>query len=181
MNQQVRMVDLATGIITVVAGVAGETGSDDGPVSCPPLTPLCTPARLNNPLGVAVDIFGTVYVADEGNDKIRMVPGEGHQVQTVETGPLDSPSGVAAYSDEGGVILYIADTNNHRIQSVFGEVVATVAGTGTAGDGPDGPATAAQLNTPVGIAIDSTGRFLYIADLINNKIRQVDLTPDVIP
>jgi hypothetical protein len=50
-----------------------------------------------------------------------------------------------------------------------------VAGTGAPGfSGDNGPATAAQLNTPVAVAVDSTGEFLYIADLINNKIRIVD-------
>ena len=50
-------------------------------------------------------------------------------------------------------------------------------GNGAGSDGDDGPATAAQLNSPVAVAVDSTGQFLYIADLINNKIRKVDLTP----
>ena len=170
MNQQVRKVDATTGNISSVAGVAGETGNNDGSVA---------EARLNSPLGVAVDSSGSiVYIADEGNDLIRVVDEGG--VETVEADTLDSPSGVAV---DGNGNLYIADTDNHRIQRVSGESVTTVAGTtgvsGYSGDG--GPATAATLNTPVAVAVDSTGRFLYIADLINNVIRKVDFTPDVIP
>ena len=165
MNQQIRKVDVASGVITVVAGVAGETGNDDGSVAS---------ARLNSPLGVAVDSTGSVVViADEGNDLVRVVTAG--VVETVEAGTLDSPSGVAL---DGNGNLYIADTDNHRIQLVAGESATTVAGGNGAGsDGDSGPATAAQLNSPVAVAVDSTGQFLYIADLINNKIRKVDLTP----
>ena len=164
MNQQVRKVDVITGTILAVAGVAGQTGNNDGTTAS---------ARLNSPLSVAVDANGNVYIADQGNDSIRIVD-EG-SVDTLETGPLNSPSGVAI--DENG-ILYIADTDNHRIQSVLfgkGLTITTVAGTGTAGfSGDGGPATAAQLNTPVAVAVDSTGQFLYIVDLINNRVRKVD-------
>jgi sugar lactone lactonase YvrE len=60
-------------------------------------------------------------------------------------------------------------------------LVPTVAGTGSAGfSGDGGPATAAQLNMPVGLAVDSTGQFLYIADLINNRIRKVDFGPPIL-
>ena len=164
MNQQVRKVAAATGVITAVAGVAGETGNNDGPVAS---------ARLNSPLGVAVDSSGSVVaIADEGNDSVRMVT-DG-VVDTVAAGTLDSPSGVAF---DGNGNLYIADTDNHRIQRVSGETVTTVAGGNGAGsDGDGGPATAAQLNHPVAVAVDSTCQFLYIADLINNKIRKVDFT-----
>ena len=169
MNQQVRKVDAGTGIISAVAGTGtGETGNVDGPVAG---------SKLNSPLSVAVDIYGSVVIiADEGNDSIRMVvAGEGGpEVQTLAAGTLDSPSGVAV---DGNGNLYIADTDNHRIKRVYGPSVTTVAGgngEGSAGDG--GAATAAQLNSPVAVAVDPTCQFLYIADLINNKIRKVDFT-----
>lgn len=183
MNQQVRMVDVATGIITAVAGVAGETGNNDGPVA---------EARLNSPLGVAVNASGSVvYVADEGNHKVRKVDVSAGEVTTVAgTGisgfsgdnglataaNLDSPSGVAL--DAAGN-LYIADTDNHRIRRVSSAgVITTVAGTGAAGfSGDGGPATAAQLDSPVAVAVDGVTGDLYIADLQNQRIRKVDFTP----
>ena len=70
--------------------------------------------------------------------------------------------------------LYIADTVNNRIRRVSsGGTITTVAGTGTAGSAGDGgSATAAQLDTPRGIAIGSNGAY-YIGDRNNNKIRKV--------
>jgi DNA-binding beta-propeller fold protein YncE len=167
MNQQIRKVNAADGMIVAVAGVAGVTGNNNGPVST---------ATLNSPLGVAVNSAGTlVYIADEGNNRIVGVNSDG--VFTVVTG-LDSPAGVVVAANG---TLYIADTDNQRILSVFGESTPTVAGNGSAGfSGDGGPATAAQLNMPVGVAVDSTGRFLYIADLINNRIRKVDFGPPIL-
>jgi len=70
--------------------------------------------------------------------------------------------------------LYIADFGNSRVRKVTpGGTISTYAGTGTpgfAGDG--GPATAAQLSFPQGVALDSAGN-LYIADSNNNRIRKV--------
>ena len=161
LNQQIRKVIAADGMIVAVAGVAGVTGNNNGPVST---------ATLNSPLGVAVNSAGTlVYVADEGNNLIRGV--NAGSVFTVVTGQLDSPAGVVVAA---GGTLYIADTDNHLVLRFSGESVTTVAGNGTAG------ATAAQLNMPVGVAVDSTGRFLYIADLINNRIQKVDFGPPII-
>ena len=188
MNQQVRKVAAGTGIISAVAGTGtGETGNVDGPVAG---------SKLNSPLGVAVDSSGNVYIADEGNNKIRKV--SGGSVTTVagtgdacpistdpcgDGGPataakLESPSGLAVASDG---TLYIADTDNHRIRRVStAGVITTVAGNGTAGysvEDDGGPATAAKLNSPVAVAVDASGELLYIADLINNSIRAVDLNP----
>ncbi len=88
---------------------------------------------------------------------------------------LDSPSSVAV--DAAGV-LYIADTNNHRIRRVDAEGnIETVAGSGAAGyNGDGGEATATQLNAPAGIVVDQTGA-LYIMDTENHRIRKVDPEP----
>ena len=71
--------------------------------------------------------------------------------------------------------LFIADSSNHRIRKVdTAGVITTVAGDGTAAFGGDGgAATAARLNSPFGIAVDSSGN-LFIADLGNQRIRKVD-------
>ena len=74
---------------------------------------------------------------------------------------MNGPRGVAV--DSAGN-LYIADYGNNRIRKVSNGVITTVAGNGTAGfSGDNGPATSAQLNIPVGVAVDSAGN-LYIAD-----------------
>jgi sugar lactone lactonase YvrE len=182
MNQQVKRVNKATGFIFVVAGVAGETGSNDGPVAgpayCAPGDDLCTPAaKLNSPTGVAVDLKGIVYVADEGNNRIRRVIGG--SVTTVLAGALVRPTGVAV---DSSMALFIADYGNHRIRRAAncnsdGCVTDTIAGTGTPGSSgtPGGPATAVQLNSPIAVTLD--GDILYISDMVNGRVVAVDVTP----
>ena len=93
-------------------------------------------------------------------------------------GQLRSPSGVAV---DGAGNLYIADTDNHRIRKVDATgTITTIAGTGEpvvglivwdVGDG--GPATAAPLSSPGGVAVDGGGN-VYIADTGRSRIRKVD-------
>jgi len=71
--------------------------------------------------------------------------------------------------------LYFADTNNHVVRMIdFATgVIRTVVGTGTKGySGDGGPALAAQLNRPFGIAFDENGD-LYVSDTFNGRIRKV--------
>ncbi|HEV2709300.1 MAG TPA: Ig-like domain repeat protein [Edaphobacter sp.] len=91
--------------------------------------------------------------------------------------PIILPSAIA-YDSTGN--LYIAETGNHVVRKVdTGGIVTTVAGTGTQGYACDnGPATAARLDSPQGLALD--GNNLYIADTHNQRIRRLDLTTGVI-
>ena len=185
-NNRVREVDLATGIITTVAGtgVSGYTG-DNGPA---------TLARLNQPDGVAMDSSGNLYVADTLNNVVRQVVLSSNTISTIagngtndfsgDGGPavsatLAAPQGLVA--DSTGH-LYIADTYNNRVRRVdlAGGTISTIAGRATQGSqGDGGPATSAQLNLPQGITLDSTGQ-LFIADTLSNRVRVVDLTTGVI-
>ncbi|MGW2492599.1 NHL domain-containing protein [Streptomyces sp. NPDC001606] len=156
-------------------GAAGSAGDNESAVS----------AQLNRPYGIAVDSTGTIYVADHGNHRVRKITTDG-KISTVagtgaagfkgDGGPaaaaqLNYPREVAV--DKAGAV-YIADTNNHRIRKVTADgKISTVAGTGAAGfRGDGGPATAAQLNLPLGVAVDSTGA-LYIAEYYNHRVRKV--------
>ncbi len=165
-------------IYTVAGNGVGGYNGDNGPA---------TSAQLYHPVGVAVDSGGNLYIADYNNSRIRKVSngvittvaGNGTLGYSGDNGPaasaqLSSPQGVAV--DSAGN-LYIADVGNNRIRNVANGVITTVAGTGPtypgggfSGDG--GPATSAQLYGPVGVAVDSAGN-LYIADLYNNRIRNV--------
>jgi sugar lactone lactonase YvrE len=163
-------------IITVAGtGSAGFSG-DGGPA---------TSARLQTPEGVTADSSGTLYIADSGNHRVRQVardgvittvagtgsPGYGGDGGPATAAQLHFPYGVAV--DSSGT-LYIAEFGNHRVRQVARDgVITTVAGTGSAGHrGDNGPAVAAQLNNPVGVAVDSAGA-LYITERDSHRIRKV--------
>ncbi len=185
-QDRVRRVDLATGVITTVAGngTSGFSG-DGGPA---------TAAQLNQPDGVAVDGDGRVFIADYNNNRVRMVDpatgiittvaGNGTWIYSGDGGPatqagMRGPVGLAVDANDH---LFIADVNAQRIRMVdlATGVITTVAGNGTAGYGGDGgPATEAMISNPQGVAVDGRGQ-LYIADWGNQRIRQVDLATGVI-
>ncbi|MCP4699125.1 MAG: S8 family serine peptidase, partial [Gammaproteobacteria bacterium] len=89
---------------------------------------------------------------------------------------LSFPSNVAREKcGEERCVLYIADTNNHRIRKVDDNgIITTAAGNGSAGYGGDGGSAAiAKLNAPADVAVSDAGD-LYIADTMNHRIRKVD-------
>jgi uncharacterized protein (TIGR03437 family) len=131
-------------------------------------------AHLSSPRAVALDGWGNLFIADQGNYRVRKVTAAG-TISTVAGGspalPLTWPSGLA--SDPWGA-LWIADYLANRIRKVTpGGGYTTVAGTDKAGyGGDDGPATAAQLNLPAGLAADAAGN-LYFADSGNHLVRKI--------
>ncbi|MEU7227155.1 NHL repeat-containing protein [Streptomyces chrestomyceticus] len=169
---------LAQGAIATVAG-NGQAGyvSDGGPAIL---------TQLNWPHDVALDKNGNLYIAERNSNRVRKVTpggiittvaGNGQAGYVSDGGPatatqLYSPASVAV--DDAGNI-YIADMNNHRIRKVDTRgIITTVAGNGQAGYTSDGgPATATQLYTPHGVAVDGQGN-LYIAEWNNHRIRKVD-------
>jgi len=170
-----RIRKVSNGVISTVAGngTPGYAG-DNG---------LAANAELDGPYGVAVDSIGNLYIADTANSRIRKVSGgvittvagNGTCCFSGDNGPATSaqlgyPGGVAV--DTAGN-LYIADRDNNRIRKVSNGVMTTVAGSGAFGfSGDNGPATAAQLHWPEGVAVDSLGN-LYIADTISYRVRKV--------
>ena len=177
-NQRIREL-LPDGTIVTVAGNGSQGPGGDGGQA--------TAAQLNLPTGFALDSAGNIYIADQGNDRIRMVSSNG-TISTVAGGPslglgdsgpatsasLAQPSSVAV--DSSGNI-YIADTGHNRIREVSNGAIATIAGTnGCCYSGDNGPAASAQLNAPAGLLLDVTGR-LYIADSGNNAIRLLQPAP----
>jgi len=168
------------GIITTLAGTGTYGFSGDGGTA--------VQAQLYRPNGITVDAKGNLYIADEGNHRIRRVgpdgiittfAGTGREGFSGDGGPatqaqLFVPSGVAVDTKEN---VYIADSNNHRIRRVGPDgIITTFAGGGTLppgsiGDG--GPAIQARLSYPAGVAVDAKGN-LYIADRGNYRIRRVE-------
>jgi hypothetical protein len=167
---------VSDGIITTFAGNGTRGYSlDSGPA---------TSTALNSPVAVAVDASGNVYIADAGidNNAIREVSngwmttfaGNGTNGYWGDGGPATSaglfaPTGVAVdpagnvYISEGGPINVIRKVSNG--------VIATIAGNESRGySGDNGPATSAELNGPMAVAVDADGS-VYIADDGNDVIR----------
>lgn len=160
-----------------IAHFAGGVG-DGGPA---------TQARLYVPGSVFVEpMSGEVYIADSGNDRIRMidmrgmittvagngVEGFNRDNQKAVRASLNNPLGVTA---DGRGNVYIADTSNNKVLKVDGSgVLTTVAGTGVRGfSGDGGPGNKAMLSKPYAVAIDASGN-VVIADSGNHRVRRVD-------
>jgi sugar lactone lactonase YvrE len=180
LNDRVRKVS-SEGIITTVAGggVKAPGDAEGGPA---------TLAKLNSPQAVALDGTGNLFIADLGHQRVRKVSadglittaaGTGKAGFTGEGGPataarLEAPAHVAV--DAAGN-LFIAERGNHRVRKVGVDgIITTVAGTDEAGfSGDNGPATAAQLDAPHGMAVDAAGN-LFVADSKTHRVRKV--SPD---
>lgn len=165
-------------IISTVAGtgVAGNTG-DGGPA---------TAAQMYYPFGLTFDNGGNLYVADLNNNRIRKITPGG--LITMFAG-----TSVSGYSGDGGPAssarlqnptsmvfdghgnMFITDHNNQRIRKVTpAGIISTIAGNGTTGfSGDGGPASAATLYSPTGIAIDALGN-LFFCDQGNQVVRKID-------
>ncbi len=141
-------------------------------------------AQLSIPLGVVGDAQGNVYISDAGSAHLRRVDSAGIITTLAGTGVEgfsgDNGPAVSAQvyqprqlvADKQGN-LYFADQFNHRVRKIApGGIITTVAGNGFPGfTGDGGPATAAQVGLPDGVALDAAGN-LYITT--GSRIRKVD-------
>ncbi len=177
-NHVVRKVTRSTGIITTIAGktTAGYSG-DGGPA---------TDAELNNPVGIAIDNAGNIYIADDHNNVIRKVNPAGI-ISTIAgnttagfsgdggaatAASMDLPIGIAFDVEQN---LFIADVRNNKIRKVnmTTGIITTVGGRDSAGySGDGGLISAAKLDSPQRINFDDSN-YMYISDFMNNVVRKV--------
>jgi sugar lactone lactonase YvrE len=185
-NSTIRQLNLTTGVVKTIAGVAGVAGYFDN-ASYPTLA-----AYFYNPEGIATD--GTnLYVADSGNNAIRKIVISSGIVTTIAGSPSVQPPGStdgtgtsALFNNplgicyDGANTLYVADSGNSTIRkiTISTGAVATIAGQAAAQGSGDGTGSAATFTWPQGIAFDSTNGCLYVVDTGNGTIRQI-ATPGV--
>ncbi|MHB8389384.1 MAG: NHL domain-containing protein [Acidobacteriaceae bacterium] len=191
-NQLVEKVDASTGEIEVVAGSAGNTSSSNIPSTTPE---PATTAQFSTPMGLAVDAGGNLYIADQGNDLVAKVDLAGEIVAVAGCGAncgtvpsttqepassakLNGPSGIAV--DATGN-LYIADSGNNLVEKVnnSGQIVVVAGGGSTSPSTTPNSATSAQLNGPVGVAVDAAEN-IYIVDSSNGLIEKVDTSGHIV-
>lgn len=176
-NHRIRRVS-PSGVITTVAGTGiSALAGDGGPAVA---------AALSSPTHLALDGTGGILVADTGNDRVRRIAPDG-SISTVagssegfagDGGPavsakLSGPLGLAVAAD-GRII--IADSYNRRVRQVGVDgTITTVVGSGASGAGGDGgPATAAGLSDPTGVAL-SSGGWMLVSDFQANRVRAVGI------
>lgn len=177
-NMRVRKVS-PTGIITTYAG---------GNFSCPDTAcnGPATSARLSMPRGVGLDAVGNLYITETLGQRVRVVnkstgiistfagngnyglSGDGGQATSAS---LTKPNDVAI-GPSGEV--YIADTGNHAVRMVSGGIITTVAGTGQAGAGADGPAKTSKLDSPK--SVEWCNGKLWVAEGGSSiRVRAIDM------
>ena len=161
------------GVVTTIAGLAGNIGSVDGTGSA---------ARFFYPADVAIDGSGIISVLDRSNHTIRRIA-SGGVVTTFagvagSAGGMDGTGSAARFAEPNGLTvdaggaLYVADTNNHTLRKVsLNAVVTTIGGWAGSSGSLDGTASNARFNLPHGVAVDADGN-IYVADYVNHTIRK---------
>lgn len=177
--RRVWRVQLPGGEIRAIAG-SGIAGPDRDTVDA-------LAVDLLEPVGVATDLQGGVYISERIASRVRRLNRDGVLVTFAGSGipgfsgdggparqaELNRPRGLAT----AGGTLYIADTENHRIRAVdlTSSIITTVAGTGDPGFGGDGgDPRRALLDSPVAVSATADGALLFIAEPNNHRIRLVD-------
>lgn len=163
------------GAVTTFAGALGTKGSVDG---------TGTAARFSDPMGIASDSSGNLYVTDRSSHVIRKITPAG-VVSTLagladNAGSADGTGSGARFNFPTGIgvdaagTVYVSDMFNHTIRKISpAGVVTTLAGFASQIGSTDGAATVARFRFPNGLAADAGGN-VFVADGSNSIIRKID-------
>lgn len=174
-SHTIRKIDIGTGMVTTLAGMAGKKGSIDGKGVL---------ARFNRPYGMTTD-GSNLYVTDSNNHTIRQIDTDTGMVTTIAgaAGKVGYVDGIGKrarfFIPEGitiaGNYLYVSDTHNHSVRKISLEshAVTTIAGLSGAPGFFDAIGSKARFSSPKGITSD--GHYLYVADFGNSQIRKVSI------
>jgi len=176
----IRKIVISTGVVSTVAGIAGTAGHANG------ASP--TTSTFNGPAGLKFDAAGNLYIADQGNNSIRMISGTtvstlaGGGASGTTSGSANGTGTAATFNGlndlvaDGSGNLYVADYNNSLIRKVVisTKAVTTYAGS-SAGYSDNTTGISAQFNHPGGICFDASGN-LIVADQYNQMIRMISTT-----
>ena len=183
-SHMVMMVTASTGILTVVAGTGKIGFRGDGAAA--------TAAELNSPLGIALDKFGDIYVADHSNNRIRKITVSSGIITTVAgasvfvgaavdniaatSARLIAPMDVAVDADGN---IYITDTGYYCVRKVTAStgIITTIAGNGKAYQASVYPtlgeaATLSAFGWLKGITVDTSGN-VFFTDRYYNGIYKI--------
>jgi sugar lactone lactonase YvrE len=172
-NRRIRKITPA-GVVTTIAG-NGSQGTADG---------TGTNATFGQPLGLAIDSDGNLFIGDSSNSRIRKITPSGVVTTFVggSSGTADGTGTNASFSGPDSLAfdsvgnLYVGDQYNNRIRKVTPSgVVTTIAGS-SAGYS-NGTGTNATFRRPIGLAIDSAG-IIYVSEIGNHIIRKINLGAD---
>ncbi|MGH9476656.1 MAG: hypothetical protein ACRD1C_10015 [Terriglobales bacterium] len=178
-NATIRKLDLSASTVTTITGTNAHYGYADGPEAS---------ALFNHPFGILISPDGTkLYIADTGNDRIRMIDLTAAMVSTIAGngthGDTDGPAMSATFSEPNGLAwdvpgrsLFISDfeTADIRLLDLATGAVTTVVGMNHVCGNTDGPAAVASLCDPAFIASD--GNSLFWGDSHMGLLRVMDLT-----
>ncbi len=169
-NNRIRKINNDGKIITVAGtGVAGYNGDNI----------LATDAQLNDPLGVAIDNYGNLFISDNANQRIRRIDASGKITTIAGTGsPGYNGDGISAtsaelYSPHGIAIdktgnIYVCDVLNERIRKISPSgIISTCAGTGSSGVLSNGIATATAISQPFDVVTDESGSVFFTSPYAN--------------